>query len=275
MSFDIHAQSRLRPSRPESLFVLSFIFLLLPGCGLGSPVLRSGGSPYQGRLLNLSCGARAWDPADPGKPTVVLTHGWNPLPKLIRTTLGEAGAGSIHRRFGDDVNVFSWDWNAVRISALKDDPAEISKLQGIQLARALHLRGVSADQTHMIGHSLGAIVVSRASRTLCHLQGKRTRQVTLLDPPSMFHELIFDELCPTKHAERVENYWAPGVSGYGAAVARAGVCNYSVRGDHPIIGIVDLSVSNHVETMAWYAETMNSPQMNCGFQRSFIASMPK
>ena len=69
----------------------------------------------------------------------------------------------------------------------------------------------------------------------------------------------------------MENYWAPGVSGYGAHVSRPGVQNYIVRGDHPAIGVVDLSRSNHVHVMEWYYYTIACPSMKCGFQNSVFA----
>ncbi|MBD15407.1 MAG: hypothetical protein CMJ72_09615 [Planctomycetaceae bacterium] len=39
-------------------------------------------------------------------------------------------------------------------------------------------------------------------------------------------------------------------------------------GPHPIRGIIDLSVSNHVQVMSWYYETMRWPTKPCGFQNS-------
>ena len=241
----------------------------LSGCGMNSAVLQYGGSPYKGCLLNLSAGSHACDAIDPAKPTVVISHGWNPLPKLVRTTFGQSGAHSIRHRFGDSVNVLSWDWNAVRISVWRDDPAEVARHQGKLLAGALRDRGVRAENTHFIGHSLGAIVVAQASYCLSG-QGPPTRQLTLLDPPRSYHSLIFDELDATCHASKVENYWAPGISGYGGPVARAGVRNYELRGEHPVLGVVDLSVSNHVYVMSWYEQTMRRPANGAGFQCSFL-----
>ncbi|MGI9427259.1 MAG: hypothetical protein ACR2NM_01280 [Bythopirellula sp.] len=67
----------------------------------------------------------------------------------------------------------------------------------------------------------------------------------------------------------MENYWSPGISGYGGEVNCRGVCNYNIgKGRAPIRGIVDVSVSNHVETMLWYYETICDPSRCCGFQNS-------
>ncbi len=40
-------------------------------------------------------------------------------------------------------------------------------------------------------------------------------QLTLLDPAVTYHGLIFDVLAAGSSASFVENYWAPGPSGYG------------------------------------------------------------
>jgi hypothetical protein len=93
---------------------------------------------------------------------------------------------------------------------------------------------------------------------------------SFLDPPANYHDEIFCQLRPTAHGRVVENYWSPGVSGYGDHAGYPGVENYIVRGTTPVVGIVDLSLSNHVYVMRWYYETIRSPQMRCGFQHSVL-----
>lgn len=240
--------------------------LLATGCGLNTAVLQKGGNGRMGVLLNYSCGAHVCDPIDPAKPTIVITHGWNPLPKRIRTTFGYAGAQALKCRCGDSYNLLSWDWNGVRVSAFNDEPLRIGKEQGRMMASALRARGVDPGRTQIIGHSLGTIVAAQAA--VCLSDMGPTAQLTLLDPPASFHEDIFCRLGATHHAQVVENYWSPGVSGYGDHAGYAGVQNFIVRGTKPIVGIVDLSQSNHVYVMRWYYETMRCPSMQCGFQNS-------
>lgn len=244
--------------------------LLATGCGLNTAVLQKGGNGRMGVLLNYSCDAHPCDPIDPAKPTIVITHGWNPLPKRIRTTFGPAAAQAIKCRCGDSYNLLSWDWNGVSISPFNDEPLRVGKQQGRMMAAALRARGVDPRRTHIIGHSLGTIVASQAA--VCLRDLGCTAQLTLLDPPETYHEEIFHQLRPTSHANVVENYWSPGPSGYGAHAAVAGVQNYIVRGTTPIIGIVDLSLSNHVYVMRWYYETIRQPSMRCGFQNSVLLS---
>lgn len=251
------------------LICLVGVCLLATGCGLNTAVLQKGGNGRMGVLLNYSCHAQPCDPIDPSKCTIVITHGWNPLPRKIRCTFGPAGATAIKSRFGDRYNVLSWDWNGVRVSALGDGPISTGREQGRMLAAALRSRGVDPGRTQIIGHSLGTVVIAQTAACMSDLGP--FAQLTLLDPPESMHEEIFHCQCITHHAEVVENYWSPGVSGYGAPANYRGVRNYEIVGaPHPLMGIVNLGLSNHVYAMRWYYETMRCPTMPCGFQSSVL-----
>jgi hypothetical protein len=257
------------PSTTIRLTLLGAVVGTACGCGLNTAVLQKGGNGRMGVLLNYSCGAHVCDPIDPAKPTIVLTHGWNPAPKAIRCTFGPASAAALKRRCGDSYNILSWDWNGVKVRPFNDEPLRIGRQQGRMLACALRARGVVPGRTQMIGHSLGTVVVSQAAACLDDLGC--FCQITLLDPPTDFHEEIFERLCVQGRANCVENYWAPGISGYGGPASYAGVCNHNVGdGPHPICGIVNLGWSNHVCVMRWYYETIRCPGMRCGFQNSCL-----
>jgi len=238
------------------------------GCGLNTAVLQKGGNGRMGCLLNYSCGAHWCDPIDPAKPTIVITHGWNPLPKRIHTTFAQSSAQAIKCRCGDSYNLLSWDWNAVKVSPFNDDPQRVGRCQGRMMAAALRARGIDPTRTQIISHSLGNMVAAQAA--LCLSDLGPMAQLTLLDPPESLHDEIFCKLGATRHAWVVENYWSPGVSGYGAHVCHAGVRNYVVEGPTPIRGIVDLSISNHVNVMRWYYQTIRCPSTRCGFQNSTL-----
>lgn len=250
------------------LMILLVLASMATGCGLNTAVLQWGGNGRKGVLLNYSCGAHPCDPIDPTKPTIVITHGWNPLPKRMHASFGCSGANALKCRCGDSFNILSWDWNAVKVSPFNDEPVRVSRRQGRMLAAALRCRGVEPCRTQIIGHSLGTIIAAQAA--FCLSDRGPMRQLTLLDPPDQFHEEIFCRLGATRHACVVENYWSPGISGYGAHVDCRGVRNYVVKGTTPIRGIVDLSISNHVYVMRWYYETMRCPSMRCGFQNSCL-----
>ncbi len=240
---------------------------LLTGCGLNTSVLQRGGNGRKGVLLNYSCGAHPCDAIDSSKPTIVLTHGWNPLPNRIRTTFGPEGAKALRCRCGDSYNLLSWDWNAVRVSPFNDDPFRVGRCQGKMLATALRSRGVNPRRTQIVGHSLGTVVAAQAAVCLSDLGPMA--QLTFLDPPTSLHEELYCRLKAQRHAGVVENYWAPGISGYGEEANYRGVRNYEIRrGTAPMRGILDPSVSNHVYTMLWYYRTMCDRSLSCGFQNS-------
>ncbi len=262
-----HRFSRMEVSHRHLIAVL-LLCSFATGCGLNSSILQKGGNGRKGVLLNYSCGAHPCDAIDPSKPTIVITHGWNPLPNKIHTTFGSSGARAIQRRCGDRYNLLSWDWNAVRVSPFKHAPITIGRSQGRMLATALRARGVSPQNTHMIAHSMGTIAIAQAA--VCMSDLGAMAQLTLLDPPTKFHEEIFCKLGATRHALVVENYWAPGISGLGRHVNYRGVHNYRVQGKHPVRGCVDLSLSNHVNTMLWYYGTMKCSSIPNGFQNSVL-----
>lgn len=237
------------------------------GCGLNTAILQKGGNGCKGVLLNYSCGAHPCDAIDPSKPTIVMTHGWNPLPKRIHTTFASSGAKALKCRCGDSYNLLSWDWNAVKVSPFNDEPFRIGRCQGRMLASALRARGVNPRCTQIIGHSLGTLVATQAA--VCLRDQGPMGQLTLLDPPESLHEELFCRLGAQRHACVVENYWAPGISGYGAVANYRGVRNYKIEQGHaPMRGMIDLSVSNHVYTMLWYYHTMCNAKKPCGFQNS-------
>jgi hypothetical protein len=248
--------------------MVTLVTLLASGCGLNTAVLQKGAVDRYGILLNYSCGAHPCDPIDPCKPTIVITHGWNPLPNRIRCTFGPAAARAIKCRCGDSYNILSWDWNGVRVPAFNDGPLKIGKQQGRMMAAALRNRGVMPGRTQIVAHSLGTLVTAQAAVCLSDLGP--FAQLTLLDPPSQYHQEIFYELCPGAHACVVENYWSPGCSGFGAHTDAPNVRNYIVKGETPILGTFDLSMSNHVYVMRWYYDTIRCPSVRGGFQYSCL-----
>ena len=134
------------------------------------------------------------------------------------------------------------------------------------MAAALRCRGVDPCRTQIIAHSLGTIAAAQAAVCLSDLGP--FAQLTLLDPPESMHEEIFDELCITAPRPLRGKLLGAGHGGYGAHVSRPGVQNYIVRGPHPVIGIVDLSRSNHVLRHAVVLRDDPLPEMHCGFQNS-------
>ncbi len=232
-------------------------------------MLRFGGNPSRGILRNCSAGARPFDPPDPSRPTVVFVHGFNPAPHIVHFTMAERFAESLARRGGPPFNLLAWEWNA----ATFDDPrprvnSANAVRQGQALALNLRQAGIDPARTHLIGHSAGGMVVTSAAHVFAKSQGRPVAQLTLLDPATFYHEVIFERLEAGALAPRVENYWSPGPSAYGKEVQLAGVLNYRVVGTASYGGVIFPLRSDHISIVGWYLGSVEDPGLSWGFNTS-------
>lgn len=195
---------------------------------------------------------RIWsDGIDPERPAVVWVHGFNPFPNKVHFTLGEAAVASGWSL--RDLNLLEWDWNrATRASLRPQVNVEAARGQGERLAASLIAVGVTPGRTELIGHSLGCVLVAAAARSWCAQTGDRVRQVTLLEPLRGNHATIFDQEQLASNADRVENHWSPGLSGFGAPAARPGVIDDRRPGRTPARGLLLPHRSNHVDVLRQY-----------------------
>ncbi len=109
-----------------------------------------------GCLRRYTCGPLGATPFDPNKRTIVITHGWNPLPRFVRLTTPEAYARAILCRCGNRVNVLAWDWNAATFPSWSGRLNSRNAIrQGRLLACELNRIGIRPENTWLIGHSLG------------------------------------------------------------------------------------------------------------------------
>jgi alpha-beta hydrolase superfamily lysophospholipase len=178
-------------------------------------------------------------------------------------------AGALVRRVGPAFNVFGWDWNAATFVSL--DPranGDSAVAQGRALAEALLRSGAMPARTHLIGHSSGSIVA--AARTLAFEHGRPLAQLTLLEPAAGYHSLVFERLAAGSSAQRVENYWSPGASGYGREVSAPGVVNFRVDGPRSYLGVVSPRRSGHMNIVRWYITTIDDPRYWAGFNQSLL-----
>ncbi|WP_406693999.1 hypothetical protein V5E97_23440 [Singulisphaera sp. Ch08] len=245
----------------------------IAGCGDRPALLRFGGDPSQGVLVNLTPGMRPFDPPDPGRPTLVFIHGCNAAPRVVHFTMTERLAEAVAQRGGPPFSVLDWKWNAATVAGLKTSANESKAVQQGQLLAATLLRsGVPLARTHLIGHSSGSIVAASAARTLMSGHGQPVAQLTLLDPAVTYHGLIFDVLAAGSSARFVENYWATRPSGYGHEAPRAGVWNTRVDGPTPYFGAVSPVHSNHFHVVEWYLASVANPRIPGGFNRSLLVA---
>jgi len=235
-------------------------------------VLR-GGDPGRGLLVNVTAGARPFDPPDPGRPTVVFIHGFNPAHRIVHFGMAEQLAASIARRGGPPSNVLGWDWNAATFDSLRPGVnSENAVRQGHALAASLLASGLDPARTHLIGQSAGGMVATSAAWVFAARQGRPVAQLTLLDPATFYHEVIFERLNAGALAPLVENYWSPGPSAFGREVRLPGVRDVRIDGRAPISGVLCPLRSDHLSLVTWYLGTAEDPTRPMGYNSSRLLS---
>ena len=219
-----------------------------------------------GVLVNLTPGARPFDPADPSRPTLVFVQGSNPVSKVVRLTMGKEFAAAVSRREGNRCNVLEWSWGGGSVVGLNPRANhEAAVIQGQRLAGSLLNAGLSPDRVQIIGQSLGCVVAATASRVLCDSTGIRVERLTLLDPATSYHDIVFQRMGVETSGNRVEHYWAPGPSGFSKPVGRAGVWDIRVDVPSPVIGMVAMPRSAHWGLVRWYFSTVGNPEVPYGY----------
>lgn len=235
------------------------------------PLVRFGGDPSRGVLVNVRPDARPDEPPDPARPTVVFVHGANPLPRFVHFTMARRLAESLASRPGSSVNVLEWDWNAATSDSRSTRVNHANAVhQGESLAAALQAAGLSSPMIHLIGHSAGGMVAASSARTLTAWQGRPIAQLTLLDPADCYHDVIIGQLASGFLAHRVENYWCPGPSGFGRMMEHAGVRNVRVPCPTPYLGVIDPRRSGHLYLVQWYIATAGDTSNHLGFGASLL-----
>jgi pimeloyl-ACP methyl ester carboxylesterase len=233
------------------------------------PLLKGGGDTATGMLVNWTVGARPADPPDPRRPTLVFIHGFNPAPRIVHFTMSQEFATALGRRCGSAINVLGWEWNAATVVGLHPRWNHESAVhQGHRLAAALRGAGLDPGRIQLIGHSSGTIVATAAGRVFANSSGSRLAQLTLLEPATYYHGVLFDRLAAGSAALIVENYWIPGPSAYGRAVSKPGVRSFQVASRSPYFGVVCPLRSDHLYIVHWYLGTIADPTCPSGFNVS-------
>ncbi|MEM7314398.1 MAG: hypothetical protein AAF497_14720 [Planctomycetota bacterium] len=214
-------------------------------------VAKVGKRPALNYLENLSLGAKAGDPVDQDKPTIVITHGWNPAPELVRLTTPQAYAKRVVEKYGDRYNVMAWNWDSrYQGSRLANDSN--AQNSGRQLGMELIRRGVVPSRTTLIGHSMGTIVIAAAASHIKSLKSENLAELCLIDAPSGKFQVVYHELCSNGCANRVRNFWVGGVTGIGAPMELPGIENIRApirKGRHRVAGNC---LFNHVDILVWF-----------------------
>jgi hypothetical protein len=256
---------------PMTCIVLCAAIASLAGVGDRPALIRLGSDLATGVLANHTPGARRFDPPDPSRPTVVFIHGMNPMPRTVHFEMARHLGLALDRRGGPPFNVFGWEWNGASCRSFRSSVNEEAAVaQGVALAAALREAGVSPSGTHLIGHSSGCIVAASAGQAIAAGTGQRIAQLTLLDPATFHHPLVFERLAAGSAACRVENYWTAPPSGFGREVHYPGVWNMRVPGPTPWIGVIFPLRSDHLNLVHWYLDTVADSTRPSGFNTSLL-----
>lgn len=220
-----------------------------------SEILAVRGKALAGcRLTNMSVGAAPDSPINPSLPTYVITHGYNPLPGFVRLSTPEAYASKLRACHGNQINVLTWHWDS-RGQGSHHRNNQNATRSGRGLANALIARGVVPEQTTMIGHSMGAVVISKAANCIFYETGRCTQELVLIDAPKRRLPIILHELNVTECATVVKNVWASGLSGVGAPVNDPRVMNIAAPSRRRRIGCrgpLCVARNNHMDVVLWY-----------------------
>ena len=137
--------------------------------------------------------------------------------------------------------------------------------QGRLLAAQLARAGLDPGRTHLIGHSAGGMVVTAAASICAAEWGRPVAQLTLLDPATYYHSVIFRRapsgLAGPARGELLDGQpqrlWQRGPP--------PGVLDYHVTGRAFYLGVVFPTRSDHVSIVLWYLETIADPARPGGF----------
>ncbi|MCA1693616.1 MAG: hypothetical protein LC749_02190, partial [Actinobacteria bacterium] len=102
--------------------------------------------------------------------------------------------------------------------------------------------------------------------------GRPVAQLTLLEPATFYHHVVFERLAAGTSAQRVDHYWAPGPSGYSREVGHAGVRNYRVDVPSPVLAAVHPLRSGHLHVVRWYLTTVADRSFPVGFNASVFGA---
>jgi hypothetical protein len=216
-------------------------------------LVEPGADPARGVLVNHTNGTRPDRPPWPSRPTLVVVHGLNPFHPIAHFAIAERYGEINGARYSDAINVLGWDWNGCTGSGLLHrERQETPVAQGRLLADALLAQGLDPARIHLLGQSTGCIVAASAAYHLAGLTGQPVARLTLLDPLTADHLLIFQALAVASAASRVEHYWVPGLSGFGRPAAYPGILNYRLDGPRGPLGLANPTRTDHLHAVRWH-----------------------
>jgi hypothetical protein len=198
----------------------------------------------------------------PDKPTIILTHGWNPNYSGCKTEPGstpewvsQMGGHMLSKPWGPNHNILWWDWLETATAYSPAGPAKEACRQGNALADAL-LTTLGTDYNqpvHFIGHSLGT-AVNRYAVDVVHLNGwnSANTHVTISDSAEIGDLALLVRPIPNQ-AAWIDSY----ITAFGDLHSEA--ANVILRQGMPIMPSILGLIQFHAYSWRWYDWTVQDP----------------
>lgn len=218
---------------------------------------------------------------EPTKPTIVITHGWQPLEAGNPATPAWVLAmqQDIH---SESANVLTWTWPGAFDTQLNDAYSQV-RMQGEALGASLLAVGPgNLKDLQFVGHSLGTLVNAYAMAYLVQHSNIDSRQFTILDSPfgsgiyvsqgklvqtgRNLDEFVFRATLPKGRVQWVDNYYG-NAKVLGLPTAFGG--SFQIAGGYSQL----VPGANHEAVHDWYQCTI-VPTTECLKQFSDLRKDP-
>ncbi|MGC8642950.1 MAG: hypothetical protein ACP5XB_24090 [Isosphaeraceae bacterium] len=216
-------------------------------------LLALGADDAPGVLINYTVGVPPFAAPDPSRFSVVIVHGINPFHPLVHLEMAQRYGEAVGAVWGPSVNVLGWDWNANTMQGpFPARNAALAERQGRLMAEALLRAGLAPERLHLVGQSSGCIVAASAARVIADRYGRTAYRLTLLDPRTGHHTMVFETLRAGSAARIVDHLWVTGPSGFGSNAPYANVRNVAVIGPSGWSGFLSPGNLDHMQLVQWH-----------------------
>jgi hypothetical protein len=249
----------------RSTVPMTLLFFALASLGQGPPamaiippqpamrLMAHGADDAPGVLINCTVGVPPFAAPDPSRISVVIVHGINPYHPFMHIEMAQRYGEAIGAVWGSNVNVLGWDWNAsTMLGPFPARNAALAERQGRLMADALLRAGLAPEKLHLVGQSSGCIVAASAARVIADSRGRLIDRLTLLDPRTGHHTMVFETLRAGSAARIVDHLWATGPSGFGSNAPYANVRNVAVIGPSGWTGFLSPGSLDHMQLVQWH-----------------------
>lgn len=227
---------------------------------------------------------------DPSKPTVILTHGWQPNAQWgDRPGLFADLRNAIEARYNGNVNILEFNWRGAYQSPLHPfESGASTPIAGTELAAQLAriLPPGYNHQVQLIGHSHGTVVNAYSLQGLV-ARGIDVSSVVMIDAPTRYSELsaefggtasgygstFFQRRYEEAGIDSVRNYYGTGIASTGMPIA--GATNININATHteapgivaaaiatgavPIVPSLDIVISTPIMILPPSSQPLTSP----------------